>query len=118
MKINKLDRFETKPESEISPEQDKQNREMIVNLLVPIVEKIQNLSPVPVSSSFADLMNELKNGVKRQPVIIQSGESEKPADDTESLLKNVALDDTESLLKFDKAELEILEKLKNEISER
>jgi hypothetical protein len=75
MKINKLDRFETKTESDISPEQDKQNREIIVNLLTPIVEKVQNLPVVLVASSFADLMNELKTGVKRQPVIVQSSEN-------------------------------------------
>ena len=55
---------------EVSPEADKQNREIAVNLLASVVEKIQKLPPVPVKESWSDLIDQFRHGVKRQPVII------------------------------------------------
>lgn len=69
MKKNKLDRFETKTESAITPEQDKQNREIAANMLLAVVEKMQNLPPVPTPESFDDLMKQFDNP-KRSPVVI------------------------------------------------
>jgi hypothetical protein len=114
MKVNKLDRFETKTESEISPEQDKQNREIIVNLLAPIIEKTQNLPSVPVSASFADLMNELKNGVFRQPtLIISGGSSEVPKKSTLHNSGDSEKKGSEIVTKFSSEELELLRKIEN-----
>lgn len=55
---------------EVSPEADKQNREIAVNLLASVVEKIQNLPPVPVKESYSELLDQMRFGVKREPVII------------------------------------------------
>jgi hypothetical protein len=79
MKINKLDRFETKTPGEPSPEQIQQSRQTFVNLLTPVIEKMQNLPPsnLPLPT-WAELIDELKNGsIHRQPTHIISGASEK-----------------------------------------
>lgn len=57
---------------EVSPEADRQNRQIAVNLLASVVEKIQN-SPdeiMPVKESWSDLIDQFRHGVKREPVII------------------------------------------------
>jgi hypothetical protein len=64
---------------EITPEQIKQSREMFVNLLTPVIEKMLK-SPgdiKPVAESFEELARQAKSGIVRQSVIVQTSESEK-----------------------------------------
>lgn len=72
MKKNKLDRYEVKKQSEITPEEHRANCEILSELLLSVAEKVEKLPSVPVAEKFDELILELKNGVKRQPTIIQT----------------------------------------------
>jgi hypothetical protein len=79
MKTNKLDRYETKIESPITPAEHKQNVEDMIALLLPIVEKVKIRSSNLPLPSWAELIDELKNGsIYRQPTIIVG--DEKPSE--------------------------------------
>jgi hypothetical protein len=71
MKINKLDRFETKTTLEPSPEQIQQAKEWAVNRIMETYVRLP-ANPAPVLESYQDLLNEMRHGVKRQPTIIQN----------------------------------------------
>ena len=115
MKINKLDRYETKTAPEPSPESIRADREIVINMLMAIAEKMKK-NPAPVADSFESLAQQAKTGVIRQPTIIQSGESEKPADDTKKSTFIDTGNDTKNATLFDSEDLAILEKLNAEIS--
>jgi hypothetical protein len=82
MKINKLDRFETKTSLEPSPEQIQQSKQTFVNLLTPIVEKmLKSPGDIKPVESFEELARQAKSGVKRSAEltkIISGGSSELP----------------------------------------
>ena len=64
------------PKPPISKAAHRANCEHIVdNLLMPIIEKMRKSPETiqPVSESFDDLLFEMRNGVKRQPYIMQAG---------------------------------------------
>ncbi len=116
---------------EVTPEADKQNREIAVNLLASVVEKIQNLPPVPVKESWSDLIEQARHGVKREPVIIDRYDGRKimitesggildvtdekplevPRGDTFS---NTGGDENSGENKFTESELQILKQIENE----
>lgn len=113
MKINKLDRFETKGASEPSPEQIQQAKQTFVNLLTPIVEKMLK-SPgdiKPVAESFEELARQAKSGVKRSAEltkIISGGSSELPKNVTKTIIEA-----PKNVTKFSSEELELLRKIEN-----
>jgi hypothetical protein len=64
------------PKPPISKSAHRANCEDIVdNLLMPIIEKMRKTPETiqPVAESFEDLLFEMRNGVKRQPYIMQAG---------------------------------------------
>jgi len=71
MKTNKLDRYETKVEPEITPEHHKKNIERVVDMIMDVYDRLP-ANPAPVLDSYEDLLNEMRHGVKRQPTIIQN----------------------------------------------
>jgi hypothetical protein len=63
------------PKPPISKAEHRANCEQIVDDLMPIIEKMRK-SPAdiqPVKESFDDLLFEMRNGVKRQPFIVNAG---------------------------------------------
>jgi hypothetical protein len=119
MKINKLDRFETKTTLEPSPEQIQQAKQTFVNLLTPIVEKMLK-SPgdiKPVAESFEELARQAKSGVKRSAELtkIISGGAEKKGSEIVTLHNSGDSEKkgSEIVTKFDLSELEILRKIEN-----
>jgi hypothetical protein len=111
MKVNKLDRFETKSASEPSPEQINQAKQTFVNLLTPVIEKMLK-SPgdiKPVSDSFESLARQAKFGIVRQTTIIDSGEKSavQPTKNIMGDAENSAGQPT----KFSNEELELLRQI-------
>lgn len=110
LKVDKLKKYETKVESPITENEHRANLADMVELLMPLVEKVKNLPPsnFPLPT-WAELIDELKNGsVYRQPVILNSGVAgsvavRNPADDT-------CIDSGNNT--FTESELLILEELK------
>jgi hypothetical protein len=111
-------------QSEITPEQIKQSREMFVNLLTPVIEKMLK-SPgdiKPVSDSFESLARQAKEGVFRQSTIIQTGggSSEVPKKST-LIISGGSLEvpkkstdiDIEVPQKFTDFEMELLRQIQN-----
>jgi hypothetical protein len=118
MKINKLDRFETKTPGEPSPEQIEQSKQTFVNLLTPVIEKMLK-SPgdiKPVKESFEELARQAKSGVKRSEsdTLIISGGAEKviqiPKSDT---LHNSGGEENSGKSKFTDIEIELLRQIEN-----
>jgi hypothetical protein len=113
MKINKLDRFETKTALEPSPEQIQQAKQTFVNLLTPIIEKMLK-SPgdiKPVKESFEELARQAKSGVKRSAELtkIISGGEKVPQKSTD-----IDTGTSEKVPpKFTDIELELLRKIEN-----
>jgi hypothetical protein len=113
MKINKLDRFETKSASEPSPEQIQQSKQTFVNLLTPIIEKmLKNPGDIkPVAESFEELARQAKSGVKRSAELtkIISGGEKVP-----QKLTDIDTGTSEKVPpKFTDIELELLRKIEN-----
>lgn len=111
MKTNKLEKYESKVESEPSPEQIKQAQEMAVNLIMNVYERMPKDNIQPVKESFQELARQAKTSVIRQSTIIQT---EKPSD----FRKKPTLIDTGNDTKiitdiYSDLEKEILEKIKN-----
>jgi methylthioribose-1-phosphate isomerase len=106
MKIDKLKKYESRKESEITTEQIKQSRETFVNLLTPVIEKmLKNPSGIrPVHESFSELARQAKGEIVRQPTIIQTSKS-----DT-GIISGGSL---EVPPKFTDIELELLRKIEN-----
>ncbi|HEY0459206.1 MAG TPA: hypothetical protein VGC97_08720 [Pyrinomonadaceae bacterium] len=113
-------------ESEITPEEDKLNRQAVVDLIMPVVEKIQKLPLVPVAESFDELLSQLKNPQRCASVVAQtydgkrievsngitkiiSDGSELPAEATKTNSSELPAEVTN----FNKDELLILERIKN-----
>jgi hypothetical protein len=101
-------------QSEITPEQIKQSREMFVNLLTPVIEKMLKTPNdiKPVAESFEELARQAKSGIVRQSVIVQTSESEKkfavqPTKNIMSDAENSAGQPT----KFSNEELELLRQI-------
>ncbi len=120
MKIDKLKKYESKKQSEITPEQIKQSREMFVNLLTPIIEKmLKNPSGIrPVSESFSELARQAKAEIVRQPTIIQTSKSDTGiiSGGSSELPKNVTktiIEAPKNVTKFSSEELELLRKIEN-----
>lgn len=62
------------PKPPISAAEHRANCERIVDDLMPIIEKMRKSPDIqPVKESFDDLLFEMRNGVKRQPFIMQAG---------------------------------------------
>lgn len=117
MKTNKLDRFETKKQSEITPEQIKQSRELFVNLLTPVIEKmLKSPSGIrPVHESFSELARQAKAEIVRQSVIVQTSESEKKGSEIVTLHNSGDSEKkgSEIVTKFSSEELELLRQIEN-----
>jgi hypothetical protein len=116
VKTNKLKKYESKIEPEASPEQIQQSRQTFVNLLTPVIEKMQNLPPsnLPLPS-WAELIDELKNdSIYRQPTHIISGESEKTNEIFDTKI-NAKVDTgiNAKVDTFTETEMEILRKIQN-----
>ena len=118
------------PKPEISKAHHRANINRDVELLTPIIDKVQKLPAVPVAESLDDLLNELNNGVKRAPVVVDmhdgrrvqvadSGELveiEKPSNFAKKStgIKSGAAEVFSDTTVFSKSELVILAKLSNE----
>ncbi len=129
-RIDKIQEISGASEKEITPEEDAQNRQRVVNLLQPIIEKTQNLPPVPVKESYSELLDQMRHGVRREPVIIdrydgrkilitETGETvdvtdEKPPNaPAELTLHNSGGAENSGKNKFTDIELELLRKIEN-----
>ncbi len=112
MKVNKLDRFETKTTLEPSPEQIKQSRETFVNLLTPVIEKmLKSPGDIKPVESFEELARQAKSGVKRSAELtkIISGGEKVPQKSTD-----IDTGTSEKVPpKFTDIELELLRKIEN-----
>lgn len=130
------------PKRQPSPEAVKQARETFVNLLAPIVEKMMKSSETirPVKESWSEIIDGINNEIAREPVVINhsdgrriqydadgsqtplgvtkslSGDAKRSAETTKTDVSDV--ERSAEVTKFDSSELAILERLKNEISER
>jgi hypothetical protein len=111
MKNNRLQKFETKTSLEPSPEQINQAKQIFVNLLTPVIEKMLK-SPgdiKPVSDSFESLARQAKFGVMREPTIIVG--DEKSADDTKKPTFIDTGNDTKNATSFNSEQLELLRQI-------
>jgi hypothetical protein len=96
MKKNKLDRYETKIEPEITPEMHKANCAAVAEILLALAEKVE---PLPVAESFDELLAQLKNPQRESSVIVQTFDGERvkvSGENTEIILdkKKLTLFDT------------------------
>ncbi len=77
MKRNRLEKYESKITPETSPEHLKQAREIAVNMIMNVFERMPKDNIQPVADSFESLARQAKSGIVRQSVIVQTSESEK-----------------------------------------
>ncbi len=114
MKNNRLQKFESKTASEPSPEQIKQARETAVNMIMAVYDRMPKDNIQPVVESFSELARQAKEGIPRQPTIIDSGASEKPVQSSGASTK-IIMGDAEDLPKivtsFSSEELELLRRI-------
>jgi ElaB/YqjD/DUF883 family membrane-anchored ribosome-binding protein len=99
---------------ETTPEQIKQSREMFVNLLTPVIEKMLK-SPgdiKPVAESFEELARQAKSGIVRQSTQIISGENS-VVQPTKNIMSESEKKCFVQPTKFNDDELRILESLKD-----
>jgi hypothetical protein len=112
MKRNRLEKYESKITPETSPEHLKQAREIAVNMIMNVFERMPKDNIKPVVESFSELARQAKEGVHRQSVIVQTSESEKkfavqPTKNIMSDAENSAGQPT----KFSNEELELLRQI-------
>jgi hypothetical protein len=74
-RIDKIRELSGASEPEITPEHHKKNIERTVDMIMEVIDRLP-ANPAPVSESYEDLLNEMRHGVKRQPTIIQTSESD------------------------------------------
>lgn len=114
MKKNKLEKYESKVRSEPSPEQIEQAKQIFVNSLTPIIEKmLKNPGDIkPVSDSWESLARQAKFGVPRQSTLIVSGESEKKSSKNFTDIKLVGEENSgKSKSTFSNLELELIRQI-------
>jgi hypothetical protein len=115
MKNNRLQKFESKIEPETSPEQLKQAREISVNMIMNVFERMPKDNIKPVVESFSELARQAKEGVPRQSTIIQTSESDTKIISGGSLEvpKKLTDIDIEAPKKFTDFEMELLRQIQN-----
>jgi hypothetical protein len=74
-RIDKIRELSAASEPEISPEHHAKNIERTVDMIMDVYDRLP-ANPAPVLDSYEDLLNEMRHGVKRQPTIIQTSESD------------------------------------------
>ncbi len=74
-RIDKIRELSGASEPEITPEHHKKNIERTVDMIMEVIDRLP-ANPAPVLESYQDLLNEMRHGVKRQPTIIQTSESD------------------------------------------
>jgi hypothetical protein len=109
MKRNKLEKYESKITPETSPEHLKQAREIAVNMIMNVFERMPKDNIKPVKESFAELARQAKSGIVRQPTIIDSGK--KSADASKKATLFDTGNDTKIVTKFSSEELELLKQI-------
>jgi hypothetical protein len=72
-RIDKIREISGASEPEITPEAAKQARENVVNMIMEVFDRLPE-NPEPVAESFEELLDQMRNGVKREAVIIQTNE--------------------------------------------
>jgi hypothetical protein len=116
MKNSRLQKFEKPVEFDPSPEQVAQAREAAVNMIMNVFDRMPKDNIKPPVESFSELARQAKEGVSRQPTIIDSGASEKPVQSSAHPTK-IIMGDAENLPKivtsFNSEELELLRKIQN-----
>jgi hypothetical protein len=121
-RIDNIRKVSGASEPEITPEHHKKNVERVVDMIMDVVDRLP-ANPAPVLESYQDLLNEMRHGVKRQPTIIQtsesdtgiiSGDEKKPIQLPISLTKNdVGGEENSGKNKFTDFEMELLRKIQN-----
>jgi DNA polymerase II small subunit/DNA polymerase delta subunit B len=122
-RINKIREISGASQSEITPEHHQKNVERVVDMIMSVYERLP-ANPAPVSESIEDLLNEMRHGIKRQPTIIRTSESdtkivsvgaEKKGSEIVTLHNSGDSEKkgSENVTKFDLSELEILRKIEN-----
>lgn len=124
MKRNRLEKYESKITPETSPEQLKQAREISVNMIMSVIDRLPaNIEPV--AESFNELFAQLKKPQRQSSVIVQRFDGKTievknckirkvdSFDDTGILLSNSDNETEKTTSIFSQDEIEILERLKN-----
>jgi hypothetical protein len=113
-RINKIREISGASQSEITPEHHQKNVERVVDMIMSVYERLP-ANPAPVAESFEELLDQMRNGVKRQSTIIQTSEN-----DTKIILggslevpKKSTDIDIEAPQKFTDFEMELLRKIQN-----
>jgi hypothetical protein len=116
VKTNKLKKFETKIEPEITSEHHAKNVERVVDMIMSVYERLP-ANPAPVSESIEDLLNEMRHGIKRQPTIIRTSESDTKIVSVGAEKKGSEIvtlsNDTKRSEKFTDLENALLEQIRN-----
>ncbi len=116
MKNSRLQKFEKPVEFEPSPEQVAQAREVAVNMIMAVYDRMPKDNIQPVAESFEELARQAKSGVKRSEsdTLIISGGAEKviqiPKSDT---LHNSGGEENSGKSKFTDLENALLEQIRN-----
>ena len=110
MKKNKLEKYESKVRSEPSPEQIKQAQNRAVDMIMAVYERMPKDNIKPVKESFAELARQAKEGVSRQPTIIDSGENS--AENSTLIISGNDENSPKIITKFSDDEIKILNSLK------
>ncbi len=109
MKRNRLEKYESKITPETSPEHLKQAREIAVNMIMNVFERMPKDNIKPVKESFAELARQAKFGVPREfTKVVSGGSSELPKNVTKTIIEA-----PKNVTKFSSEELELLRKIEN-----
>ncbi len=117
MKNSRLQKFEKPVEFEPSPEQVAQAREVAVNMIMAVYDRMPKDNIQPVVESFQELARQAKEGVLRQSTIIQTSESDTDiisggAEKKGSEIVTLS-NDTKRSEKFTDFEMELLRQIQN-----
>ncbi len=110
-RINKIRELSGASEPEITPEHHKKNVERVVDMIMDVVDRLP-ANPAPVSESYAELLNEMRHGVKRQPIIIV-GDEKPPTIPAELTLFDSGGEENSGKNKFTDLELELIRQIEN-----
>jgi hypothetical protein len=109
MKRNRLEKYESKITPETSPEHLKQAREIAVNMIMNVFERMPKDNIQPVADSFESLARQAKSGIVRQTTIIDSGK--KSAGQPTKIIMGDAENSAGQPTKFSNEELELLRQI-------
>jgi hypothetical protein len=122
-RIDKIRELSGASEPETTPEAAKQARENVVNMIMNVFDRLPE-NPEPVAESLETLLDQMRHGIKREAVIIQTNEKRiSVADgvtqiisDASDVTKNFPAELTKQDLgksKFSDFEIELLRQIEN-----